>query len=96
MYAPSSTQEQVFEGVVQPLVDDFVRGYSCGFLCCGQNGSGKTYTLEGGDTPEDKGVIGRIADYLAVRLEGDYNNSTRHLLRVSYIEVYEEEIIDLL
>ena len=36
--------------MLQPLADDLLKGYSCAFICCGQNGSGKSFTIEGGDS----------------------------------------------
>lgn len=45
IFPPTASQENVFETLVQPLVEDMFKGYSCAFLCYGQNGSGKSYTV---------------------------------------------------
>ena len=91
-----SSQQQVFDSLLLPLLEDLFGGYSCAFLCCGQNASGKTYTIEGGDSQEAKGMIGRLVDYMALKLEAENRINTAYLLRVSYVEVCQEEIIDLL
>ena len=45
-----------------------LKGFSCAFVCSGQNGSGKSFTIEGGDSQETKGVVERLVDYLVPRL----------------------------
>lgn len=41
-------------------------------------------------------MIGRLVDYMTLKLEAENRTNTAYLLRVSYVEVCQEEIIDLL
>uniref|UniRef100_A0A8C6T9L7 Kinesin motor domain-containing protein n=1 Tax=Neogobius melanostomus TaxID=47308 RepID=A0A8C6T9L7_9GOBI len=47
-FGPESSQDQVYEACVRPLLDTLLEGYNATVFCYGQTGSGKTYTLEGG------------------------------------------------
>ena len=74
--------------MVQPLAEDLFRGFSCAFVCCGQNGSGKSYTIEGGESQETKGVVDRLVDYMAFKFETPEQSERTNLLRVSYVDIY--------
>lgn len=50
VFGQHTSQQSIFEALLQPLADGLVRGYSCAFLSCGPQSSGKSYTLEGGDS----------------------------------------------
>ncbi|RCH79636.1 Chromosome-associated kinesin kif4a, partial [Rhizopus azygosporus] len=45
VYSPSVTQEEVYLSCIQPLFDQFVKGYNATVLAYGQTGSGKTYNM---------------------------------------------------
>lgn len=51
-FGPGSSQDEVYEACVGPLVESLVEGYNATVFCYGQTGSGKTYTLEGGTLGE--------------------------------------------
>ena len=48
-FGPTSTQDEVYNSCVQPLVEALLRGDNATVFCYGQTGSGKTYTFEGGN-----------------------------------------------
>mmetsp|Transcript_26755 Transcript_26755/g.37947 ORF Transcript_26755/g.37947 Transcript_26755/m.37947 type:complete len:108 (-) Transcript_26755:420-743(-) len=53
-----STQQEVFEASLQPLIDDVLNGYETCVFAYGQTGTGKTYTMEGNlNNPDEFGVI---------------------------------------
>ena len=54
-----SSQEEVYLQCAKPIVDSALRGYSGTILAYGPTGSGKTFTMRGGDAPQDRGVIPR-------------------------------------
>mmetsp|Transcript_20876 Transcript_20876/g.58137 ORF Transcript_20876/g.58137 Transcript_20876/m.58137 type:complete len:241 (-) Transcript_20876:14-736(-) len=61
----------------------------------GQTGAGKSYTMEGKDDPADaKGIIPRTFDHIFSRIKQD--GSKDFLVRASYLELYNEDILDLL
>ncbi|GMG21348.1 unnamed protein product [Ambrosiozyma monospora] len=98
VFGPDSEQSEIFEKTALPLFNDFVKGYNCTMLAYGQTGSGKTYTMCGGvdfennaDIPSDAGVIPRVLCELFKRVEKD----SWHV-HCSFVEVYNEELSDLL
>uniref|UniRef100_A0A914LC50 Kinesin-like protein n=1 Tax=Meloidogyne incognita TaxID=6306 RepID=A0A914LC50_MELIC len=101
IFGPESTQMEVYEGVLAPLMEDVINGYNCTVFAYGQTGSGKTYTMEGRhDTSEDfawntdptAGIIPRALDQIFSVLGEDID----YTVRVSYVELYNEQIFDLL
>ncbi|XP_075955327.1 kinesin-like protein KIF27 [Anarhichas minor] len=97
-FGPTASQDEVYESCVQPLVESLVDGYNATVFCYGQTGSGKTHTLGGGNLDEEGGIIDCVAEDLFLllgekRKSGDGVEAT---VRVSYMELYREELRDLL
>lgn len=95
--SPQSTQGDVYQSV-EPLVESLFEGYNATVFAYGQTGSGKTYTIGGGNlssmTEQEQGIIPR-----AVKQMYDLMNSkpaVHFAVNVSYIEIYMEELCDLL
>ena len=75
-----------------PVVRAAMDGYNGTVFAYGQTGSGKTYTMTG--TEADPGVITRaVKDVFHMIRE---NPTREFLLRVSYLEIYNETLRDLL
>ena len=49
MFGTDSTQERLYDGAVSPIVSEVLDGFNCTIFAYGQTGTGKTYTMEGGD-----------------------------------------------
>ncbi|KAH6816991.1 P-loop containing nucleoside triphosphate hydrolases superfamily protein [Perilla frutescens var. frutescens] len=94
MGSPSST---IFDECVAPLVDALFHGYNGTVLAYGQTGSGKTYTMGTNYNGEDHGdaVIPKVMDTIFSRVE-TLKESTEFLIRVSFIEIFKEDVFDLL
>lgn len=100
VFGPEADQSMIYDDVVQPLLDEVISGYNCTLFAYGQTGTGKTYTMQGDLTPSvtggpcaDAGMIPRVLSRLYQHLEtsvADYS------VKVSYIELYNEELRDLL
>ena len=101
------SQVDIYYECVRPLVLKSLQGINCTIFAYGQTGSGKTYTLgsggqslyEGGGATD--GIIPRtLQDLFGYLKEGvvtgvaDEREACQ--LSVSYVEVYKEEIRDLL
>lgn len=84
--------ERVFEKT-SPLVVSVLDGYNACIFAYGQTGTGKTFTMEG--TEEDRGVNYRTLEEL-FRVIGERRGMFRYELTVSVLEVYNEQIRDLL
>ena len=98
----SFSKVDVYKQVVTPLIPQVLEGYDCTVFAYGQTGTGKTYTMEGfsetkgswADDP-DAGLIPRSVSNLFDNLRMN-NEATDYLVRVSFLEMYNEEIYDLL
>ncbi|XP_042027796.1 kinesin-like protein KIN-4C [Salvia splendens] len=91
---PSST---IFDECVAPLVDALFHGYNGTVLAYGQTGSGKTYTMGTNYNGEEHGdaILPKVMDTIFTKVES-MTESTEFLIRVSYIEVFKEDVFDLL
>ncbi|CAA0809135.1 P-loop containing nucleoside triphosphate hydrolases superfamily protein, partial [Striga hermonthica] len=93
----ASPCSSIFEECVSPLVDALFHGYNATVLAYGQTGSGKTYTMGTNYNGEDhsSGVIPKVMDKIFSTVE-TMKESTEFLIRVSFIEIFKEEVLDLL
>ncbi|XP_015914812.1 kinesin-like protein KIF3B isoform X2 [Parasteatoda tepidariorum] len=89
------SQTDVYDEVFRPLVDSVINGFNGTIFAYGQTGAGKTYTMEGvlGD-PEHEGVIPHSFKHIFSRIARSEN--TQFLVSASYLEIYQEEVHDLL
>ena len=56
MFGSFTTQEEIFDQTLRPIVDDVMSGFEATVFAYGQTGTGKTYTMEGViDDPENMG-----------------------------------------
>lgn len=91
VFGTMSTQEEIFEHV-QPVIMSCIDGYNVCLIAYGQTGSGKTYTMTG--PPSNPGVNRRAIREL-LRL-CDEQSTLQTSFSVSMVEVYNEQIYDLL
>lgn len=87
-------QEQVFNDLGTDVVDCAFQGYNACVFAYGQTGSGKTYTMMG--SAEDPGVVPRICKSLFSRMKVGQEEGTGYKTAVSYLEIYNERVRDLL
>ncbi|CAK9186593.1 unnamed protein product [Ilex paraguariensis] len=87
----------IFDECVAPLVDALFHGYNGTVLAYGQTGSGKTYTMGTNYNGEEHngGIIPKVMETIFTRVEA-MKCSTEFLIRVSFIEIFKEEVFDLL
>ncbi|TFB04909.1 Kinesin-like protein [Trichoderma ghanense] len=91
-----ATQEDIYNSLGEEFLDHNFEGYHTCIFAYGQTGSGKSYTMMG--TPENPGLIPRTCEDLFERIEAAHNedSSVAYNVRVSYFEVYNEHVRDLL
>ncbi|KAI9787078.1 MAG: Kinesin [Candelina submexicana] len=87
-------QEEVYNCLGEEFLDHNFEGYHTCIFAYGQTGSGKSYTMMG--TPEQPGLIPRTCEDLFQRIESNDSPNVTHNVRVSYFEVYNEHVRDLL
>ncbi|KAH9326350.1 hypothetical protein KI387_006528, partial [Taxus chinensis] len=100
VFGPKAQQRNVYDQAIVPIVNEVLEGYNCTIFAYGQTGTGKTYTMEGvgrktknGDLPSDAGVIPRAVRQIIETLE---SQSADYSMKVTFLELYNEEITDLL
>ncbi|XP_049445362.1 kinesin-like protein KIF25 [Epinephelus fuscoguttatus] len=102
VHGPEDSQDAVFEEV-KPLLTSLLDGYNVCIMAYGQTGSGKTYTMMGSQQLEEhsgtqqetqQGVIPKAAAEL-FRLISE-KPAESHTVEVSVMEVYNNEVLDLL
>ncbi|KAF4316358.1 hypothetical protein BBO99_00006583 [Phytophthora kernoviae] len=87
-----STQQQVYDTAATEIVEAVMEGYNGTIFAYGQTGAGKSHTMEGyGDQP---GIIPNSFKHVFDKVAISKNK--RILVRASYLEIYNEEIRDLL
>ena len=91
-----ATQEDVYDSLGEEFLDHNFEGYHTCIFAYGQTGSGKSYTMMG--TPDHPGLIPRTCEDLFERIAAaqDETPNISYNVRVSYFEVYNEHVRDLL
>ncbi|CAL9761234.1 unnamed protein product [Musa acuminata subsp. burmannicoides] len=92
-----SLYSSIFEECVLPLIDALFHGYNATIFAYGQTGSGKTYTMGTNYTGEGDsgGIIPEVMDMIFRKIDA-MKDTTEFLVRVSFIEIFKEEVFDLL
>ncbi|CAA0829443.1 Phragmoplast orienting kinesin-1 [Striga hermonthica] len=100
------SQEKLFRAAGLPMVDNCMSGYNSCMFAYGQTGSGKTYTMMGeidkmdGKLDDDCGITPRIFEYLFRRIKEEEESGKHERLayscKCSFLEIYNEQITDLL
>ncbi|XP_060534024.1 osmotic avoidance abnormal protein 3 isoform X11 [Cylas formicarius] len=95
-YDQSSTTEAIYNDICYPLVESVLEGYNATIFVYGQTGCGKSFTMEGvkGGDPAHRGVISRTFDHVFEAIS--VTTGVKYLALVSYLEIYNEQIRDLL
>lgn len=91
-YDQNSTQEDIFERDVRPLIDVVYSGVTVTIFAYGVTSSGKTHTMQG--TKAQPGVIPRVVEAMFEQKASLQRSSVE--LSVSYMEIYKDEVYDLL
>ncbi|KAM9345205.1 kinesin-like protein KIF11 [Symphorus nematophorus] len=102
VFGPAAKQIEVYRSVVCPILDEVIMGYNCTVFAYGQTGTGKTFTMEGERSPDEEftweedplaGIIPRTLHQIFEKLS---ENGTEFSVKVSLLEIYNEELFDLL
>ena len=103
VFGPETTQEDIFYNCsINRLIDSALDGYSVTIFAYGQTGSGKTYTIMGRDDSinekilsNDKysGIMPKSINYIWSTVG---SRQEKYYIKVSFLEIYNEQINDLL
>lgn len=94
VYDWDSQQQVVYDESAFPLVESVIEGYNGTIFAYGQTGCGKTHTMLG--QPDNPGIIPGCFKHIFGYIDGNTQVGTKFLVRCSYLEIYNEEIHDLL
>ncbi|KAG0532446.1 hypothetical protein BDA96_04G107800 [Sorghum bicolor] len=96
VFGPTTTQDIVFKDI-QPLIRSVLDGYNVCIFAYGQTGSGKTHTMMGPENATEKewGVNYRALNDL-FNISHDRRDAIKYELGVQMVEIYNEQIRDLL
>ncbi|XP_077061302.1 kinesin-like protein KIF19 [Siphateles boraxobius] len=89
----TTTQEDVYVATTKNLIDGVIAGYNATVFAYGPTGAGKTYTMLGLDS--EPGIYIRTLNDLFTAIE-DSTEDLNCSVYMSYIEIYNEMIRDLL
>lgn len=96
-------QEDLFESIGKPIASSCLCGYNGSIFAYGQTGSGKTFTIMGAliDTHlnvQSRGILPRCLEYIftCIKRELKKNPNIQYLVKGSFLEIYNEQINDLL
>lgn len=102
MFGPDTSQHRLYAQAIHPIVEEVLEGFNCTIFAYGQTGTGKTFTMEGGERSSNDaanletnsaGVIPRAINHIFQALE---QTNTDYTVKCSFLELYNEETTDLL
>ncbi|KAL4459492.1 hypothetical protein ABPG74_018105 [Tetrahymena malaccensis] len=99
-----TTQEDIFHIVGKPVALAWLEGYNACIFAYGQTGAGKTFTMQGkglieeGAESPNRGLQPRVFDYVFGLINSlkKENPENEYLITCNYLEIYNEQIMDLL
>lgn len=101
IYGSNSEQHDIYNDIGRRIINNAYKGYNSCVFAYGQTGTGKSFTMMGGDKEELEGLIPRICKGLFVS-QTTHNNTDigdckiSYRFEVSYLEIYSEKVRDLI
>ncbi|XP_050677347.1 kinesin-like protein KIF18B isoform X2 [Leptidea sinapis] len=93
VYTHDATNYDIFETTTKEMLSSLMEGYNCSVFAYGATGAGKTYTMIG--SKEHPGITYLTMEHLFYSINS-FEQDREFDARVSYIEVYNENVYDLL
>lgn len=97
VFTPEDGQQTVYSHTTRFLIHGVLNGFNATVFAYGNTGAGKTYTMLG--TPDQPGIMALTLDDLfhnIERVHADIQSNVTYRVTVSFLEVYNENIRDLL
>ncbi|CAH1155037.1 unnamed protein product [Phaedon cochleariae] len=96
IFDENSTQMDIYRCIAVPIVQQVLQGYNGTIFAYGQSGTGKTYTMIGDIFNTDlRGIVPNIFTHIFAQISLA-NNDLSYAVTATYLEIYNEEIRDLL
>ncbi|KAI0666331.1 P-loop containing nucleoside triphosphate hydrolase protein [Trametes maxima] len=90
VFPPDTQQPEFFAKTTLPLVRDVLEGRNGLLFTYGVTNSGKTYTIQGGNTHDSAGILPRTLDVIFNSIEGLHGTDTYRPVRLQGIELASE------
>ena len=95
VYDENTLQKDIFDETAFPIIENILEGYNGTIFAYGQTGTGKTHTMSGVlDDDKLKGITPRSFETIFNSINID--DTKQYLVRASYLEIYKEDVLDLL
>mmetsp|Transcript_50255 Transcript_50255/g.106782 ORF Transcript_50255/g.106782 Transcript_50255/m.106782 type:complete len:792 (+) Transcript_50255:42-2417(+) len=88
------SQDMVWDDVGQLVMRNALQGYNCTVFAYGQSGAGKSYSVVG--YPPNLGIIPNTLTFLFSMIEENKDPDVRYQVEIAMLEVYMDEVYDLL
>jgi kinesin family member 5 len=96
---PQETQDEAYDSIARPVVQDILNGFNGVLMAYGQTGSGKTHTIFGsrpsGELNYQSGIVPRAVHHIFDYVKQNPNQA-QFRVTISFLEIYMEQITDLL
>jgi len=94
VFGESDSTEHIYNELIAPVIHKAMEGINGTIFAYGQTSSGKTYTMLGSGDRNCQGIIPMCIDHIYSEIEMIPNRA--FLLKVSYFEIYNDRVTDLL
>ncbi|KAL5269141.1 hypothetical protein ACHWQZ_G002835 [Mnemiopsis leidyi] len=91
-----ATQKMVYNDIGKEFLHHSFDGYNTCIFAYGQTGAGKSFTMMGAPQADLKGVIPQTCEEMFQRIGEETDEDTTFSVEVSYMEIYNEKVHDLL
>ncbi|CAF3182883.1 unnamed protein product [Rotaria socialis] len=92
--SPYASQQKVFDDLGRDVLKNAFDGFNCSLFAYGQTGSGKSYSMIGYGV--NRGIVPIVCDELFHEIQNAKSPSTRYEICLSMMEIYNEQVRDLL
>ena len=94
VYSPNSITQNIYKDMCKDVTKSVLNGFNCSIFMYGQTTSGKTFTMLG--SPNSPGILPCSLRDVFRYIENNENENINFNVYCSYIEIYNENIHDLL
>ena len=92
---PSQTNKDIFENLIKQNLTSLLKGINISIFAYGQTSTGKTFTMKG-ESKTNEGLIPLCIREIFNALNNPDSNITKSVVKVSYSEIYNETVNDLI
>ncbi len=93
-YGFESKQKDIYEDCAYSIIESVFQGYNGTIFAYGQTGTGKTFTMEGGQDQNLWGITPRTFSHIFEMIHS--SDKCQFLVSCSMLELYNEQVFDLL